>query len=299
MAGRTIHPFLYKIADIMKDEFAKEAPKWEKADISTEELDTLRKECITPSVHDPHQLRLKMWNAMEKDDAYTIAISCPYGKLIAAFERFEQMDELPLELWGRIMRLFTDRKDNRDKPYRVYFMANSMLRKMSGEKGQAIGPGDINGGYTYPCDHDMIFIYRAEDATRVLIHELFHSSCTDKSSDVDILESETEAWAELFYCGFISAGSIHVLRDWVARQSNYMNLQNRAIVKQMGDIAMSERAFPWRYTLGKQIVWERWGIFVAEKLHPEIKVCLSLRLTLPPPITIKKREGVASTSVML
>ena len=37
-------------------------------------------------------------------------------------------------------------------------------------------------------------IYKAEDATRVLIHELMHSSCADNHENgIDIVEAETEA----------------------------------------------------------------------------------------------------------
>jgi hypothetical protein len=297
MARKPIHPFLYKIADIMKEEFEEPAPIWLSTEIEPEEMEKLKTECTTYSAHDPHHLRLSMCDRIMMNKAVLVSVECEYGRLIAAFETYDQIDDLPLELWGRILRLFTKRKET-TKPYRVFFLANSMVRKMPA-KNEKIGPGNINGGYTYPCDQDMIMIYRAEDATRVLIHELFHSSCTDKSDDVDTMESETEAWAELFYCGFISRGVIHVLRDWVARQSDYMNKQNRAVAKVLGDRGVVAHEFPWRYTLGKQIVWERWGIFEPDKMIPEIKVGDSLRLTLAPPSVVKKRENIRENSIIL
>jgi hypothetical protein len=69
--------------------------------------------------------------------------------------------------------------------------------------------------------------------------------------------------------------------------------------EKVGTLIGKTKAFPWRYTIGKQDVWERWGIFTPNSAGPAIRVGESLRLTLEPPVIIKEREGVTKFSDVL
>jgi hypothetical protein len=239
-----------------------------------------------------------MWNAFEANISTMYCFDSPYAKLICIVENSNDIKDVPLELWLRIFKSFYDKQSKQVK-FRLFFLADGTQRKM-GPKIEPIGPGNINGGYTYRCHPDTILIYRAEDATRVLLHELFHATCCDNPElGINLLEAETEAWAELLYCGWLSRGVPHILIDWIKRQSDYMNKQNKKIAKRIGKEGVASHAFPWRYTIGKQDVWERWGIFNPVELTPKIDVGRSLRLTYPPPTLLKRREGIREESTIL
>jgi hypothetical protein len=79
-----------------------------------------------------------------------------------------------------------------------------------------------------------------------------------------------------------------------------MSKQNALIKEYLGKKKVEEHSFPWRYTIGKQEVWERWGIFDDNSsVGPIIIVGNSLRLTFPQSNYVKRREQVATTSTML
>ena len=184
-------------------------------------------------------------------------------------------------------------------------------------------------------------MYRAEDATRVLIHELQHSCCLDHPEQgVDQVEAETEAWAELLYVALLSEGDPETFSQFLSRQSTWMVTQNDEVKKHMKSatskgpmIKGSEMEFPWRYTLGKEEVWRRWGLLSPEstrnssssshiaspssngdasdtaedsrKQKKEAKKKTtanprkSLRLTFPVDAAIKKRFQVKESSTIL
>ena len=155
-----------------------------------------------------------------------------------------------------------------------------------------IGPPHINGGYTYPCNVQTIVLYRAEDATRVLIHELQHASCLDHHEHgVDLVEAETEAWAELLYAGFLSHGNKAIFHERVRAQAEWMQVQNKEVRRRIGHTMR----FPWRYTVGKEDVWRRWGL--VSNTHS--LQATSLRLGAPPSLSQKRAFGVPLDSTIL
>lgn len=299
MSRKPIHPFVHKLAESIRIEYSKDAPLWFPITPDKADVEVLKSECNSHSEHDPLELRLNAWLGLKNGYNLVGGYQCEFGKIICIFEEISQTHDIPFELWGRILRLFTE-KNSVVEPYRIFFIASSSEREMP-TKHQKFSPSNINGGYTFPCRKDSVVVYRAEDATRVLIHELFHAACCDNPElSVDEKEAETEAWAEFFYCGFMSRGTPYILRDLVQRQSQYMSKQNKKIAEHLGKKGVKEKQFPWRYTIGKQEVWERWGIFDDDNsVGPEIKIENSLRLTLPPSFYLKRREGVSLSSTML
>jgi hypothetical protein len=143
---------------------------------------------------------------------------------------------------------------------------------------------------------ETIVIYRAEDATRVLIHELQHASCLDHvEHGTDLVEAETEAWAELLYAGLLSQGKKALFHELVQKQADWMSAQNAEVKKHI-----KGRQFPWRYTVGKEEVWERWGLEAQAHsvnptpLHSVNPTIHSLRLTPPPSRQIAQAFGTDS-----
>jgi hypothetical protein len=280
--------------DRVKEEFAQPEPLWEIAELEDSDLVFLKEECNNASQFDPTNKRKMMYDNMANGTHFVCVAKCPYGRIFLVLESNEQANQIPWGLWARILRLFCEK---RQTPFKVFLLANTSLREFPpGDK--PITPENINGGYTYRCNPETILIYRAEDATRVLIHELQHSCCLDNpENSVDQIEAETEAWAELIYIMVISQGKKYIFNDLLKRQSEWMRKQNEKVRQHMKNPDSKE--FPWRYTIGKQEVWERWGILSQENLKPEIKMPNSLRLTYPVANVIKDRFRVSNDSTIL
>jgi hypothetical protein len=269
--------------DMIQKEFQKEPPTWTTTSWNKPNRDFVVNECTRPSEFDPSNVRNKM---IQRIDDSTV-VTCDYGTIHVIYSNEQQKQEIPWELWGRILRLYC----HTGKPFTIFFLAAPHLREFP-DKGP-ITPYNINGGYTYPCNHNTIVIYRAEDATRVLIHELQHSCCLDhREHGIDRIEAETEAWAELIYCALLSHGNRQEFHRLIKRQSVWIQQQNRRIQHYIGD----STSFPWRYTVGKEEVWKRWNILRSGGVSSQIN---SLRLTAPPSTHLKKKFDVRVSSTIL
>jgi hypothetical protein len=291
--------------DVVRKEFALKPPTWSTGHTLTKTEDAyLRKECTTESEFDPHNRRRTMYQNMMNGAATVVKKVCPYGTVIAILEHPEQYEDIPWELWARILRMYTDEGH---PPFVVYLLANTHLRtfpsgrqpitanNMNGR--HPITPNNINGGYTYPCNRQSIIIYRAEDATRVLLHELMHSCCLDDPAlDIDRVEAATEAWAELMYVALLSQGKGREFSTLLHIQSIWMIKQDEIVRKHMQDPNSME--FPWRYTIGKEELWRKWNI-LRELPLVRVSVGNSLRLTCPPSAALKSRFHVRQESTIL
>jgi hypothetical protein len=285
------------VLDVVRNEYAKTEPVWKPSHILLADMSFLEEESSQPSSFDPFGWRKEMLETYKKGKAIADVRECAYGRVVAIGK---QLEGIPWDLWGRILRLY-----GQGKKAKVYFLANPYLRLFpkgthpirAGNLANAhheIGPPHINGGYTYTCNKETIVIYRAEDATRVLIHELQHASCLDHvEHGTDLVEAETEAWAELLYAGLLSQGKKPLFHELVRKQSAWMIAQNEKVKQHM----RTERQFPWRYTVAKQEVWERWGILSGNALRvtESLRATESLRLTPPPSAALQRVFGTHST----
>ncbi len=281
------------------EEFSLSPPEFKEASMTEDDIIFLRDECNKPSPFDPNNKRKELFDKLVKQETIYSCQECQHGQIFAIWDTPKQEQELPWELWGRIFRIFdSGSKSSKRKSrnfFKTFFLANTNLREFP-EKGHKIKPENINGGYTYPCNKQSIVIYRAEDATRVLIHELMHASCLDNHElGLDQVEAETEAWAELIYIALLSQGKKFIFNSLLQRQSEYMRKQNEKVEEYLGH----PQDFPWRYTIGKQEIWELWGILSNEDSKPVIHIRKSLRLTYPPDNTLKERFKVTKTSTIL
>jgi len=282
------------LLDRVQKEFSQPEIIWENTEVDSKDLQFLKDECYKDSEFDPINKRKMMFDLMISGKLFVIVGKCKYGQVMAIFETIDQIDEMPWDLWGRILRMFSEPLR---KPFKIFFLASRALREFP-LGNEPITPENINGGYTYRCNPETVIIYRAEDATRVLIHELQHSCCLDKAENgVDIVEAETEAWAELFYVAILSQGKKYIFKDLLQRQSEWIIKQNKKVKKHMANPDSME--FPWRYTIGKEEVWERWDILRRDETKPVVLVGNSLRLTYPPPNMLKQRFKVINSSTIL
>ena len=278
-------PIVIGVETMVRGEFKKSEPRQTVADLTADDRAILERECKQNSAFDELNARHEMFeHVITKGNTRPAIRQSREGKIIALLQEEEQAAQIPWNLWFRILRLFY-----RDNPYRIFLCAHPH-RRMFPPKNRKITPLNINGGYTYPCDNSCIVIYRAEDATRVLIHELLHASCTDNTTlGVDLIEAETEAWAELLYVGLLSRGIHAVFVRLIREQSTLMRMQNEYIRRNY--IGRDSMEFPWRYTIGKEAVWHRWGILYNGTL-PRTNPT-SLRLTITPTEEQKRENNVS------
>ena len=274
------------VFDVVRYEYEKLEPVWKTSRMVPSDREFLKNECSAPSEFDPFGWRKQMYDMYLNGKAMVDVRECAYGRVVALGSQ-GMLDGIPWGLWGRILRLYCQ-----GKKAKIFFLASPYLRTIpSGLK--PLGPENINGGYTYSCNMETIVIYRAEDATRVLIHELQHASCLDHMEHgTDIVEAATEAWAELLYAGLLSQGEKPLFHELVKKQVDWMQAQNAVVKRHIHH----ERQFPWRYTVGKEEVWERWGLLEGHsraslRASPPMH---SLRLTPPPSAALKRDFGVSS-----
>ena len=281
------------VLDMVRHEYEKSEPVWKTTSISLTELEFLENECGAPSEFDSFGWRKEIFHKYKKGKAIADVRECTYGRVVAIVDRgIHRNQNIPWGLWGRILRLY-----GQGKKAKIFFLATPYLRTVvtrasphPSKKYPPIGPENINGGYTYLCNKETIVIYRAEDATRVLIHELQHASCLDHMEQgTDLVEAETEAWAELLYAGLLSQGKKALFHELIKKQADWMISQNDAVKRHIHH----DRQFPWRYTVGKEDVWRRWGLTNAKYANPNI-LQNSLRLTPPPSVVLKRTFGVDS-----
>lgn len=286
-------PFLEPLLHRIQQEYTRSPPRWTLTDVVPTPLKKwIHQEAYNESEFDVLRLREGVLRHSPQSILYA---TCPYGSLVIYLENHHP-DDIPWELWGRILRLFYE-----GKPFTIYLLASSIPRRFPPPSSAPIKPEHINGGYTYPCRTDTIVIYRAEDATRVLLHELQHSSCLDHHErGVDRVEAETEAWAELLYTVFLARGIPQAWRRIWSRQWAWIQQQNQKVLRHIRG-GPDSKAFPWRYTIGKEEVLRGWFPLLSFpslsfRSDPPMD---SLRLTPPPTATQKRDQGVRSSSVFL
>lgn len=257
--------------------------------LSIDDLDLMKKEfgqTDSDSEFDPLKIRQKMYEGWLSGSKIATCHANKLAKIIVLSRKGFSLDRSSLSLWSWILASFCPH--GMVGRIRIFFIADESLRRFpeDGFNGGEIGPQNINGGYTYPCLKNLdIFIYRIEDATRVLIHELLHAFCTDRhETGVDIIEAKTEAWAELIWCCFMAEGNVVKSIKNFEAQIGWVVLQNERVKEFIGDDGISNRKFPWRYTIAKEEVFRIWmgqGNLIKFKKNVGGPLGESLRLTNP------------------
>lgn len=213
---------------------------------------------IGESEFDPLKIRQQMYRGWLEGSKTITCLLNRFAKIIILGNKEFKLNEDYLYLWSWILSTFCPLEMY--GRIRIFFVADESLRRFPLEGEGDIGPQNINGGYTYPCRKNLdIFIYRIEDATRVLIHELLHAFCTDRhETGVDLIEAKTEAWAELIWCCFMAEGNIDKSLKNFESQIGWVVLQNERVIDFIGENGVVTRKFPWRYTIAKENIFRVW-----------------------------------------
>ena len=274
-------PVLETLVDHVGRRTSEKPLVWVEDQPTEEDLNHVFTEANQPSQFDPLKLRATMFNRLgfmkevKTGSARLLCYRCELGKVIAIVE---PGTVVPLEEWGRVFQAFGP-QSQRLGGWRIVWFANPTPR-MFPEDGSAPTPAHLNGGYTYPCRPDTVVIYRKEEATRVLIHELLHAACTDNMADSEpIREALTETWAELFLVALRARGSRRrVATLWRAQAQRIADQE--AVLTARGVLGPGD--FAWRYTVGRRPVLTALGIKLPEpSSSPLTQLQGSLAFTCP------------------
>lgn len=213
-----------------------------------------------------------MWADYRNGQAKLVCKSCPYAKVFV-FVKKGRLDPTPYAVWSEIFQLF----GTSETPWRIAFFPSPIRRRLPAA-GQPLGPEHVNGGYTLPCSAHGIVIYRKEEATRVLLHELFHATCCDRHElCLEDREAETEVWAELTLIAFLANGKKQRANELLQQQLQWMAHQHATLRGLYG--VQDKTNYVWRYTLGREPAFCRLGIEVPV-LQPKAPL-VSSRFTHP------------------
>jgi hypothetical protein len=232
----------------------------------------MKQQALTDSNFDALSLRSSMWSDVEAGKAKIRCKSCENAKVIYIQTARE---EPPWSLWATIIQWLGPPKVGGTK-WRIFWFPAPTKRQYP-PVGQEVGPASLNGGYSYPCDSGTIVIYRLEEATRVLVHEILHAACCDpKDASLPMKEANTETWAELLLVALLSKGSEREGKRLWGIQSQWIANQNAILRNRFG--IESPEDYAWRYTLGREEVLESLKISLPEPNNLRIR---SSRLTSP------------------
>ena len=223
--------------------------KWLPDSPSQKELLTFETEAVRDSQFDPLQLRPTLWKKTIEGDAQILCKSCSYAKVLWIQETNSGIHP-PWDEWGRIFQ-WLGHSPTGEKWTVYWFPAH--IKRILPLKGNAVGPESINGGYCFPCQPASIVVYRFEEATRVLLHEILHAACTDPpNAPLPIKEATTETWAELFLVALCSKGKVQAANELWKLQSQWIANQNAAL-HQFYHVRSPED-YAWRYTVGRAYI---------------------------------------------
>lgn len=267
-------PWIDSFLKPIREEYSSQPPVYTKSEITREDYDYILKNAIDDDPFDKSNLKKATVEALEQNKATVEKTTCEYGEIMIV-----SMKASPLiptwNTWWRAIRLLSPKK-----PVRILIYGHPKKRTFPQQSTTNIGAEHVNGGSAMRCDPRTIVIHRKEEATRVLIHELFHASCSDPYyKDTPFIEADTEAWAELLLCAMAAKGNPNKWQtlmkqqiDWAVRQAQ--TLQNKYNVQGAKDYA-------WRYIIGRIHVWQTLGIQVSTtNKQPPVK---SLRFTICEP----------------
>lgn len=263
-------PWVELMLASVKKEYSKPHPQFSMAQPTKEDMKYIYSIVGDSAPFDELKLKQSLLEDLKNNKATTWKSYSALGEIIYIGSEERQ----PINVWWRCVRLLSK------KPIRIVIFAHPSLRLMPNH-GEPVKAQHINGGYANRCDGRSIVIYRKEELTRVLIHELLHASCSDPyHTSVSKLESNTEAWAEIIQCAMATLGNESKWRACMKRQIQY-SLRQSATLRDNHKV-LSEDDYAWRYTTGKFDVWRGLGLDVPE-LPTKYTPITSLRLTIEEP----------------
>jgi len=243
---------------------------WKRGQIIDADLKQFEREAAAKEF-DTLGLKASVWDAYLAGKAVAVVEECPWARVVALLPKGRSV---PTTDWGRVFQMFGAPKGKAHSHWNIYWFGASALREFP-EHG-SVGAEHLNGGYTNICSTDGIFIYRLEEATRVLIHELMHAACLDPvHHNIPMREATVETWAELILVALRAKGSAAAAQPLWIKQCQWVSDTNyRAYMKHA---IKSEADYGWRYLNGRAIVYKSLGL----ELPPPSSLPVQSRFTHP------------------
>jgi len=264
---------IQELLTTIKAEYAthKVQPIWIQDTIIPSDINAVREETAIGSSEPPFlkqtaEIRRDLWNKWLQKEATIQAYTCKEGRVII----LSASTIHPPSSWIRIMRLLSPMQ----KAQVIWFASDE--ERIAPQEGDPIEALHINGGYAQKCNPRSIVIYRKEEATRVLIHELLHASCSDPDGSVSHIEGDTEGWAEVILVALNAKGSQKAFASlW--KEHSYYAMKQAVSAEQFHNVK-SKEDYSYRYLIGRLATFKRLGLSVPkiDSLSRQIK---SLRLT--------------------
>lgn len=247
----------------VKKVYSLEPISWCHDTITQHDMAILRREAIVGAHFDTLNLKKNLWTAVLEKRATLIVKKNKYARIVICTENSEQ--KYPWDLWSRLFQWMGLPKTG---IWNIYLYASDVKRILP-QVGTAVAAEHVNGGYTYPCRSDAIIIYRYEECTRVLIHELLHAACTDTHAHaVEDKEAATEAWAELFLVALYSKGYIDTAYNLWTIQDHHIQDLNYTL-KTFYNVH-TPQDYSARYTLMREAIFSSLGIVLTEYTPKQI-----------------------------
>jgi len=234
---------------------------WIRGTATDDDIDAI-KEAGKESRFDPLRLRSGLLEDVKKGKAHLVSrhlVNKSTGKCFASVHLIlpvtvQPKDAIPWALWEKILLLF----GRSQKPWRILIFG-SLSKRERPTHNQPLGPSHLNGGYAYPGDPRSVVLYRLEEATRVLVHELLHACGSD---DMSLSESErevrTESWAELFLIAVLAKGMVSFANRMWKQQAQWIRDQEEIVALAHG--VKGEGDYAWRYISGRRAYLESFGM---------------------------------------
>jgi hypothetical protein len=259
-------PFL----DMASSVWAMPEEQWIDDRGTKQDIDMLLKEANDESMIDKVNFRKEVVDMWHKKEADLFIKELPGRTRVVFLGSQEQFTNIAWSLWARIFQAIGHPVG------RILFYGHPSERFFP-QQGNAVTQEHVNGGYTNICSQERIVIYRYEEATRVLLHELLHTACFDKEKGVEDLEAHTEAWTEIFLCALLSKGKSNTFSTLWLKQCKWIHVQCE-MLERSGTVNGPED-YAWRYINGKRNILYGLGFF--KKCSGNLTVTVTPRFTTP------------------
>jgi hypothetical protein len=227
------------------------ALKWTQGTVTEDDLKRFETAVVEGTQFDPLNIKKNVWDSYKKGDFIGHVIESPLARVVAILPK----DKSIPDSWGRIFQLFGTPKHG--TRWNVYMFGGEVPRLFP-KDGAPLAAEHLNGGYTTGCSTDGIFIYRIEEATRVLIHELLHAACQDPyEKSVPQREATIETWAEVVLVAFCSKGITRKGERLWSLQTQWVADTNLQASKHS---VSTEADYGWRYLNGRVNVYKSLGL---------------------------------------
>ena len=250
-----------------------------------EEMAAAEKEALSNPQYDKLGLKRSVWGKHKQGKLPSQCMEflerTLEGKKVYARVLVIGSDKISAQIWSIWSRIFQwIGPATSGGPWRITWYTSQVCRIFP-EAGIALAAEHVNGGYTMPCSTDGIYIYRVEEATRVLLHELLHAACLDEPDwSIPRREAMIETWAEIFLIALLSKGQVKEAEHLWNLQSQWILETNRMAEKYHG--VRSEDAYAWRYLVGREEMYAKLGVtLVARRAGKRKDRRKSLRFTHP------------------